>query len=52
MIPTCGQVIPSKGTTCAKPAKGRGIGNMPLCGVHLRAAQMRGEETRPLSKEA
>jgi rubrerythrin len=49
--PVCGQTT-AGGQTCGKAAKGRGIGNAPLCGTHLRAAAQRGEETRDLSKDA
>lgn len=45
---TCRQVT-AKGENCGHPAKARTIGNMPVCGVHARAAFQRGEQIRPLS---
>lgn len=39
---------PRAGGECGRPAKARVVGNMPICGVHARAAEARGDETRPL----
>ncbi len=46
--PFCTQVT-ATGTDCGKAAKGRlDVGNTPVCGIHLRAAEQRGEGTRDL----